>query len=371
MASSDASIVARERPPVSSTELVHSASGARPRDYHSIERDVEAPPTAQPSGNAKCRCKYFQKGAWYEHIAYFCALGIASYAGVIIRIYLGKLAKWNGVPLFASLYAEIVGTAVMGVIISHKKLLQEKHKAVYQGIATGLCGSITTFSSWNSEAATVLLQANRSSVDNAERFVSWMTILILGGGMPIAALAFGKHLARLSRWSDGRLGDEEGREGLSRGCVIAETVSIVAAWLCCTVLVVALPFEFSRFDLMFSAVLAVAGTYVRWHLAPLNSVFSDFKLGTFVVNVLGSWILGSVLVVEDHFGPRLNTLGLAFLTGVATGFCGCLTTVSTFAVELTSLSLRGSYIYGLTSVVLAQLGLILIRGPFVLVRTLS
>lgn len=79
---------------------------------------------------------------------------------------------------------------------------------------------------------------------------------------------------------------------------------------------------------------------------------------------LGSWILGATLVLKKHFAGQLDQLGVAALTGVTTGFCGCLTTVSTFAVELTSLSLRGTYIYGLCSVILAQLGLVIIRGVY-------
>ena len=58
-----------------------------------------------------------------------------------------------------------------GFIISHKRVLEKNHGAVYQAIATGLYGSITTFSSWNSEATSVLIQANEYPPDNAQRVV--------------------------------------------------------------------------------------------------------------------------------------------------------------------------------------------------------
>jgi len=349
------------------TELIVSASGERPHDYQSIEREL--PNGAAPKKvAARSRKRYFQKGTCCEHITHFFALSAASYAGVIARIYLAELAKWNGVQLFPSLYAEVVGTAIMGFIIMHKKLLEKKHSAVYQAIATGLCGSITTFSSWNSEATSVLLQADEYPPDNARRIIGWITVLLLGGGMPVAFLYFGKHLAHLSPWCDVRLEDPDGEPstpgGIRCSCNTVENIVIAVLWVCSTVLVTFLPFYFNQLGLMFSCVFSFAGAYARWHLAPLNAVFIDFKLGTFLVNVLGSWILGATLILREHFGSQLNQFGLAALTGVTTGFCGCLTTVSTFAVELSTLSLRGSYIYGLCSVVLAQLGLVLVRGVY-------
>lgn len=48
--------------------------------------------------------------------------------------------------------------------------------------------------------------------------------------------------------------------------------------------------------------------------------------------------------------------------GRAAGFCGCLTTVSTFIVELSTLSLIPSYVYAFTSVAVAQVGMIAIGG---------
>ena len=262
----------------------------------------------------------------------------------------------------------------MGFTISHKRVLEKNHGAVYQAIATGLCGSITTFSSWNSEGTSVLIQANEYPPDNAQRMIGWITILLLGFGMPVASLHFGKHLAHLSPWCDRRQGnpsENEDTQVTPRGChcsaghcSTAESILIVVLWVFSTVLVTFLPLYFNQLDLMFSCVFSFAGTYTRWHLAPLNAVFKDFKLGTFLVNVLGSWILGATLVLKKHFGSRLDQLGVVALTGVTTGFCGCLTTVSTFAVELTSLSLRGTYIYGLCSVILAQLGLVIIRGVY-------
>ena len=320
---------------------------------------------APESTRNNCSC-YWQKAGVLEHVVYFCALAIASYAGVVIRIYLSKIAQWNGVPLFPSFSAELVGTVIMGFIGAHQKSLASSHKALYQSIATGLCGSITTFSSWNSEAIQVLLQIDQDRPDNVTRIIGWITTLILGVGMPAGALLFGRHLSLLSPWSDHWQEGGNAVENHSKFFIMLEGISFFLLWVLLTCLIVALPYHFSRLDLMFSIIFASFGTYVRWHLAPLNSLFKNFKLGTFIVNVGGAWILGAMFIAKRHYSNQLGAshLVVQVLSGVATGFCGCLTTVSTFAVELTSLSLAWSYVYAVSSILSAQFGLIIVVGVY-------
>ncbi len=315
-----------------------------------------------------CTC-YCQKASFSEHVVYFCALAVASYVGVVVRIYLSHLSEWNGVPLFPSFSAELVGTAIMGFITAHAKLLANTHKAVYQAIATGLCGSITTFSSWNSEAAETLLQIGQASPDNATRIIGWLTTLILGVGMPVAALQFGRHLAHISPLSDFKLPQENEQEissSIQKYCVKLEGITFIVCWILLTCLGIAIPYHFSQLKLMFSIIFAPFGTYLRWHLAPLNSTFTNFKLGTFIVNVGGAWILAGTLVTKAHLSGLVGPqhLGVLVLSGLGTGFCGCLTTVSTFAGELTTLSLVGTYAYAMASILLAQLGMVTIRGTY-------
>ncbi len=63
--------------------------------------------------------------------------------------------------------------------------------------------------------------------------------------------------------------------------------------------------------------------------------------GTFAVNAVGSFVLGVVLGAAD---PATAAL-------VGTGFCGALTTYSTFALELVELPRRRAVAYALGSVV--------------------
>lgn len=344
-----------------------AASELPPKDYRSIERDpgiAITDPEYLRRKRRRCERVKYQKASCIEHVGFFCALSVSAYFGILARIYLTELAAWNGLPLFPAFYSEVVGTAIMGVVLSHKQLLEKNHKLTYQALATGLCGSLTTFSSWNNDAATILIQYGKEDPDNITRVIGWLTVLIIGFGMPIMALRFGEHIGYLSPWADQRTGEKvyEMPKKATRMCEIA---SYIIFWGITTSLVVAIPLLlFNRHDLMFSFVLASLGTYIRWHLSPLNSAFKHFKLGTFLVNVLGTWVLGIAYILDHHHEEEAGIEVKGLLYGATAGFCGCLTTVSTFAVELSTMSFLGTYVYGLSSVLAAQVGLIAIRGTY-------
>lgn len=360
---------------ISSMELQQTASIAAseppPRDYHTIERDTSGLVIAGPADYVHLRrkkhiCKRikYQRATCIEHIGFFCALSVSAYFGILARIYLTELAAWNGLPLFPAFYSEVVGTAIMGFVLSHKQLLQTNYKFTYQALATGFCGSLTTFSSWNNDAATVLIQYGEEDPDNITRVIGWITVLLIGFGMPIVALRFGEHVGYLSPWADQRTG-EKVYEMPKRATRMFEITTYIIFWGIATSIVVTIPLLlFNRHDFMFSFVLASLGAYIRWHLSPLNSTFQHFKLGTFLVNVLGTWILGIAYILDHHHGDEVGIEVKGLLYGATAGFCGCLTTVSTFAVELSTLSFPATYLYGLSSVLAAQVGLIAIRGTY-------
>ena len=346
---------AREVP---STELQQQtasiAIGERPRSTAAI--------SPKKSG-ARCKCRFVQKASYIDHVAFFCSLSVFAYLGMLARVYLSELVAWDGLPLFPAFYPEVVGTAVMGVILSHKQLLEKNHKLTYQALATGLCGSMSTFSSWNNDATMVLIQYGKEDDDNITRVVGWVTILVVGFGMPVAALRFGEHIGLLSPWADKRTGERVYKRPNKtvRGFEIA---TYIALWVATTTVAVVIPLFYGRHDFMFSFVLASLGAYLRWHIAPWNSVFKHFRLGTFVANILGTWLLATSYLLDHHHEEVASTEVKGLLYGMTVGFCGCLTTVSTFAVELVTLSLPGAYLYGIVSVLVAQIGLIAIRGVY-------
>ncbi|WP_116770710.1 fluoride efflux transporter CrcB [Maribacter litoralis] len=72
------------------------------------------------------------------------------------------------------------------------------------------------------------------------------------------------------------------------------------------------------------------GSILRYLISKnLNAYYSNFYLGTFLVNIIGCLIIGILigLSLKNNYISENQTLLLA------TGFCGGFTTFSTFALE--------------------------------------
>jgi CrcB protein len=97
------------------------------------------------------------------------------------------------------------------------------------------------------------------------------------------------------------------------------------------------------------ALAATLGAVCRYHLARRVQArtASDFPLGTFLINVSGSFLFGFVVgLLAQH--PEWPGAQLTVLLGV--GFCGAYTTFSSFAWETLQLwrnGRRGQALYNL------------------------
>ncbi len=80
------------------------------------------------------------------------------------------------------------------------------------------------------------------------------------------------------------------------------------------------------------AIGAIFGAFLRYKIAESPIVFGGLPLNILIVNVIGSFILGlfSVLSITWNLDPKYSYL-------IAIGFCGSLTTMSSFALEVNNL----------------------------------
>lgn len=95
------------------------------------------------------------------------------------------------------------------------------------------------------------------------------------------------------------------------------------------------------------------GALLRWFLGErLNHLLPSMPLGTLAANLLGGILIGIAL----GWFSRHPGLPPEFRLLVVTGFLGGLTTFSTFSAEVTTLLLRGEYLWGLGAAAIHLLG---------------
>jgi CrcB protein len=95
------------------------------------------------------------------------------------------------------------------------------------------------------------------------------------------------------------------------------------------------------------AVGSVVGGLLRWTLSlQLNSLFPSIPPGTLTANLLGGYIVGVAVAYfasAPDIAPEWRLL-------VITGFCGGLTTFSTFSAEVVTLMQQGRLLWAIAEI---------------------
>ena len=101
---------------------------------------------------------------------------------------------------------------------------------------------------------------------------------------------------------------------------------------------------------------AVFGALLRWLLGlKLNSLFPTVPPGTLAANLIGSYIIGLAIACFAHV-PNITPEWRLF---IITGFCGGLTTFSTFSAEVVSLLQEGRFAWSLGAITMHLIGSLL------------
>ncbi len=109
-------------------------------------------------------------------------------------------------------------------------------------------------------------------------------------------------------------------------------------------------------------IFSFPGTLTRYLLSTtLNKRLKALPLGTLSANILGTALLASFRVLQSTPSPPSST-ACNILQGLVDGYCGCLTTISTFAAELGDLGFRKACKYAILSWALGQITMVLILG---------
>ncbi|KAL9011945.1 MAG: hypothetical protein Q9173_003256 [Seirophora scorigena] len=340
-----------------------------------------------------------------SHLIFFSILGTLARLGV------QALTFYPGAPVQTGvLWANVAGSLLIGFLIEDRKFFcehvsssatslpspsaqqafkdeeQQKeqlrplapHKRtipLYIGLATGFCGSLTSFSSFTRDAFLALANAlpvpishtSTSSIDPASTvprnggysFMALLAVIITTVVLSISALLFGAQLALAVEWYTPSIPHLFARKFMDRGIVFLAWGS----WLGAVLMAIWPPDrpggpsyhgvqENWRGRVLFAIVFAPLGCLARYYLSLLlNAKIASFPSGTFAVNILGTAMEGMFWDLQ-HSPSSIGggVLGCQVLQGMMDGFCGATTTVSTWAAELRGLKRRHAWVYGGASV---------------------
>ena len=104
-------------------------------------------------------------------------------------------------------------------------------------------------------------------------------------------------------------------------------------------------------EFVFLAVGAILGAFLRYKITESPLLLNVLPLNVLIVNVIGAFILGAFVILSQQWNLDGRYSILA-----AVGFCGSLTTMSSFALDSTNL--LDNHHYGALAVnLLANVGL--------------
>ncbi|EGS20832.1 putative UPF0695 membrane protein [Thermochaetoides thermophila DSM 1495] len=346
---------------------------------YSREQSIAHP---EPEGAPEPKHEVSRRTTQFYTVSYLIFFSIL---GTLARLGLQALTKYPGTPIiFPSIWPNFAGSLVMGFLSEDRMLFRgaqdgdadypasdtssaakrahaarKKTIPLYIGLATGFCGSFTSFSAFIRD--TFLALANdlpphiaTPSRNGGYSFLALLAVPITTISLSLAGLFVGAHLAIALSYF---LSPSAIIILPPRARTLLDHAAVPLGWGCWlgAVLMSALPpngHDAWRGQATLALVFAPLGCLVRfWASLKLNGRFTAFPLGTFVVNVAGTAVL-AVMWDLEHVRAAVGeeVISCQVLAGVQDGFCGCLTTVSTWVGELAALRRRHAYVYGVASV---------------------
>ena len=293
---------------------------------------------------------------------------IGSYLGVGLRI---GILMVSGNPNFNYTLGNFLGTAVLSFI--WKNAASITYRPVFIGIATGFCGSLTTFSQWGKSAGETIDARNTIGLSTLQIIFLWVEIILIGICVALISWDFGKQL-KVVEWAIKSCRNNLMKKNhydstnnriskkYDRVLHLVPCVSFIGFVLVIVAFAVLAGLTGNRVTI--SLALAPAGALVRWRLSEFNQVCEWFPIGTFVANFLACFLVaisyGLGLYVES------GTTQCNVLNGFSEGFCGSLSTVSSWVLELrVAKSTNHAYIYGTASILSTSIIYLAVIGGFV------
>lgn len=259
---------------------------------------------------------------------------------------------------------------------------RKKTIPLFIGLSTGFCGSFTSFSTFARDVFLALSNDLPSPIDHPHPGIndpSTTSTISRNGGYSFEAalqvvlytlaLSLGGLIAgaQIAIFLDGLLPRIHG--SFTRKFVDPLFVVLgFGCWLGAIFLAIWPPHHTWRGEVVFALVFAPLGCLLRFYASlKLNGIVPAFPLGTFAVNMLGCAVEGMCYDIQ-HVGVGImgrvggGMIGCQILQGIMDGFCGTLTTVSTWVSEINGLKRKHGWGYAFGSIMGGFCLLVVIMG---------
>mmetsp|Transcript_24123 Transcript_24123/g.37826 ORF Transcript_24123/g.37826 Transcript_24123/m.37826 type:complete len:412 (-) Transcript_24123:42-1277(-) len=270
----------------------------------------------------------------------------------------GRTEQYGG-ALFIDLPDNMFGSFIIGFFTGHSSewpaipFLKHDHplqgdQGLHLGIRTALCGSLTTFSSWNSQM--VLMMDGTANPYLGSQVISALFGYVIGLQCSIVSFRAGR---TLSAWFQNRNNPYLFDSNLIRSVSELRPCHNHCHWLSPVTFVLSICVLIALYvwgdvywgmsyyrELWIACLIAPLGTVTRWKLSKLNGKWSKypwFPLGTWLANFFGS-IFSAALTAIAYLNVVSGESGTTVLAALSLGFAGSLSTVSTYVKETVELS---------------------------------
>ncbi|SCU91589.1 LAFA_0F04654g1_1 [Lachancea sp. 'fantastica'] len=305
---------------------------------------------------------------------FFSILGNYSRMGLI------QLTNYSGAYVRGPtvLWANIGACFVMG-LMQEMKIFKLFSPLLFTALTTAYCGSVSSFSSLMIELFTNAANVSSARVpsglpNRAYGIMQFLAVLLTQLLTSISSHVFGLLVAR--EFAPYFLDEDEEKTppAVNRIRNITDAITKIVLVLSVPVLIVQIVLagvydNFSR-SWTLSAIFAFPGAVLRYFLSKqLNHRIKHFPMGTFAANVLGTLVLAVITLVTK--GKRSDDSAIihsktaeTVVIALGNGFCGGLTTVSTFINECQILPFRRTMIYYFVSIFVSFSLVVVILGSY-------
>ncbi|CAK68516.1 unnamed protein product (macronuclear) [Paramecium tetraurelia] len=255
----------------------------------------------------------------------FLYLSLGAYIGVSMRLEIvsivGNFLRDQTIPI--DIFDNFIGSFVIGFYNDRYK---KRDFSSHLAISTGFCGCLTTFSSWIIGIIDLV---------NSEQWFNCIIHLFIGTTVAYSGFKLGQNA------------ETEFKFPFHQKLIYLAFLKLIIFQVL-----------FQRWSMIVTALLSPFGAILRCYLSKLNH--KDFPFGTLMCNLFAVWIAEALLISKIHLDDDSNKI----INSVLKGFCGSLSTVSTWIKEICtmqSIELRFSY-YWISLFLSVYIGLVIFQN---------